>query len=240
MHAKPATRFALEYASLSSIRERLHPRALFLLGVLILVDAVFILGDVVELGLHYLGFNVDLSARIDLGWERSYPSDMMYLEWLAVAVLLYLVWWRNRDLAYFAVASVFLLILVDDYIEIHEWTGKVLGGHASNTADAIGELVGFGLLAVLAAALLATGWVRGRKRGRLHMIVFVSLIGLIALFAVGVDFVHALAQGISDDRWRLPLADFGAVLEDGGELVFASLTVVYALHVFLTVRSPSS
>ena len=139
---------------------------------------------------------------------------MMYVEWAVVSALLFLVWRKLGDTAYVALAGVFLLILADDLVEIHEWTGLALAGNARRTRlEALGELVGFGVLAIMIIALLAMGWIHSGQRARLHMIVFVALIGFIAVFAVGIDFIHSLVLDIPE---RLLAPSFGRLRDHPG------------------------
>lgn len=157
-----------------------------------------------------------------------------YVQQASLAVLLLALCWAARHLVWVAYAVLFLCALADDYLRLHEtkgaWLADRLAAHLWFPSDGflglrandLGELLVWGLLAavpVLAAVLLhrrSDGW---NRRASLGM---AALIAVYVFFGAVLDQVHVLFH----DSW---IGDVIGTLEDGGELLTLSASVVYVV-----------
>lgn len=166
-------------------------------------------------------------ALFSLERDRGYPEFFQYVKALSIVVLLFLVSTRNKVIGYGVWSLLFLYLLLDDAMQIHE----VFGGHIATSlgfAPAIGlRAQDFGEVAVsaIAAAVffvsLAFFYVGGsgsfRKASR-HLIL---LLMALAFFGVFIDLLHVAVKMGWEITWLL------GVIEDGGEMVVMSLMAWY-------------
>jgi hypothetical protein len=212
------------------------------LGVLLAVDgmviAAFLAAHVTsqQAGLDSVPEIFRLSARESLG------SMLLFAKWLGTCVAFVsaarrsgLVWPRR-------LALLFLLLLLDDYGELHEFFGDMLADTLGLRdiygldADDLGEvlfLIPFGLLCFW---LLRDALKRAGPVARPEVAVLLALLVALAFFGVVVDL---MAQGArteetgNDARLALALR----VLEDGGEMVVGTLMLFQALRLVALVTS---
>src|SRR5690606_16865273 len=102
----------------------LHDRhATRLLLLLLGTDAVLVALHVV----YYLTPYLD--ARFDLGQEGGWPECFGYLKYLTIAILFESVRRATRCHGYFAWTLVFVVLLADDALQVHETLGRLIAGH---------------------------------------------------------------------------------------------------------------
>ena len=213
-------------ASAPPSRHRLSSATL-LLAVLLLVDLAFVafhLADAPPGPRAWPRFSIEL--------DRGYPEIYQYLKWL---VLMSLFGWfavRHRSKGLGAWGLLFAYFLVDDSLSLHERVGARIAERLDLTPPFGLRLQDLGELAVSALAGLALLGVvyrayRGGSPGfrRLSSDLFLLVVAL-AFFGVLVDLAHiAVKAGRGVNL-------FLGVLEDGGEMVVASLMVGYTVHRF--------
>ena len=150
-----------------------------------------------------------------------------YLKLIAIVVMLVCLAVRC-SLMFLSWALVFGYLLLDDIAQVHESAGWIvsdtfaLSTWAADRAGDVGELIFAGLVATGFLILLAIPYRMGPESFRQVSRRLALLIGLLAVFGVGMDFLHGLLmnQGAWVDWWM-------AVIEDGGEMVILSLVVWY-------------
>jgi hypothetical protein len=164
--------------------------------------------------------------------ERGFGESFQYGKGTALAVGLLVVARSRRSVAALVVAAIFLWIVLDDALMLHERAGVRLAEFVQipswlplRPQDA-GELIVFGAVGLAVAAALAAVWRYGPIRGRITLAA--GALGFLALgfFGVGLDLVHAL---VPRGHWlRATLA----VTEDGGEMLVltAVLAVMFLVH----------
>lgn len=173
----------------------------------------------------------------DLGTDRSYPEVFQYLKWGTASVLLLVLAWKRRAGTYVVWAVLSLYLLLDDSQWIHEragrWLVEMLNLRAFEEvyqrhfeyfmlyAQDFGELIfALALAAAVAVALLLFWPGSDAARERIVTKRLIAWVVLFAFFAVGVDMLHVMA-------WEIypPAIELLAIVEDGGEMICASLLV---------------
>ncbi len=220
------------------MRFRLTPArlALLLLGIDLLLIVIYV---VVAAGTGLSEYR----GRWYVGATNGVASHWGYLKWLVTAAVLALVWFRERQAAYLALAAVFLILWYDDIYERHEAFASFLARH-DVTQDSLllraqdyGELIAFALLGLLTLAILRWGYLRSLPAARRDVLEFVVLLAVLAVFGVGVDMADIAFErlGVSGP----PTLVAFAVVEDGGELAIGSLTVAKAVQIWVRGRGES-
>lgn len=156
--------------------------------------------------------------------DRGYAEIYQYIkEFWNVLMLMFLVW-RWRRMVYVAWTCLFIYILLDDSLSIHETLGKwiVVQTHWHEMlglrARDYGELVVSAVAGTVLLGWVGISWyftdVMGRAISRVLAILFVMLV----FFGIGVDMFH---------EW-IPFAKrvFG-IMEDGGEMLVVSVMTWY-------------
>lgn len=221
-----------------------------LLVALLAVDGMALLGQLAGSLASWLELVPATPYLLRLEEPHSLASLAICAKWLAAAVLLALAWRASRQPLLAGLALLFFVLFLDDGLELHERLGTSfarqleLPSVGGLRGDDLGELVAWALLGLSGLALLVAGYYRSspatRRLGHLFMAGFAGL----AVFGIGVDLVSAASRGIDDAfagafagrALRLALR----LLEEGGELMIASLLVFLAFTVQRTVADRPS
>lgn len=216
--------------------EFLNARFRTVLFGFLLVDLIFTLIHGGGFLLHRAGFMDDVPELLRISADRSIPESFNYLKWGIIIVALTRVALRDRWWTPFGWALVFLLILADDSLQIHETLGAIIAEdaglieHFMVAPSDLGEVAVFGLMGL--AVLLLTGLTvtkAGARSRRLSLSYAVTILAL-GFFGVGIDFIHqAVAYFVADHPDLELLSHVFAFLEDGGEMVVASVAVALTL-----------
>jgi len=162
--------------------------------------------------------------------DRSLPEIYGYAKTATAAALLLLLGRRHAQPIYAALAFVFLLILADGALRIHETVGDHVARSVPWEAafrlrpDDFGEASVFAAWLIILIAAAAYGMWRSGRAHRDAGILFLAVIGILAFFGVFVDLAGIVA-GISG--WRAAGALLG-LLDDAGELAALSLALLLA------------
>lgn len=207
-------------------------RARTLLAALLAVDALLIALHVMQrLGwLHDAAFRLQQDGGVAEWWQ--------YGQTASVAALLLALWRMRGPALYAAWAALFVYIVTDDALELHEQVGEWLA-HAAALPPVgglrpqdLGELMVLGCAGiVLVGGCLVAHWRCPDRVARGHSRVLLGLLGLLVVCGVFADmgqFAMAAAG--------LPLHGM-TILEDGGEIVAVSLTLAVAARWFLATRA---
>jgi hypothetical protein len=198
-----------------------------LLFLLVLVDAVFIAVHVAHVWSPWLK-QAFYSLENDGGMAEQYQ----YIKHVWVAASFGVLFLRQRSVTLAGWSLFFAFLFVDDAAQVHENIGTVV-------SNAFGFQPMFGLRAkdfgeILVAAAIGGAAVvfaslsiwRGRDTSRRVSADLVCFLIALGLFGVFFDTLHTITH------FRLPIvAPVFALVEDGGEMIVASLIVVYAFDV---------
>lgn len=209
--------------------------------ILVGVDILLILIHVGTYGFVLLGRleMVPPVLRIDQDW--SLAEMVSYAKWLAIVVLLAGIGLRLRLAMAWVWAVVFLELLADDAFQLHERIGAALATDLDQQPvfglrpQDMGEMFYALTVASLLLALVAVAMWRGGRRAVRFSLPYLLLLAMLGVVGVGMDVVH---QIIAENDIRF--FGFGqtdavfTILEDGGEMVVASL--ILAMTVLLAAR----
>lgn len=207
---------------------------------LLAIDLTFILIHGLGFVLHRLGLTGKIPSIFWIAQDGGLPEDFNYLKWAIIIVALIWVALRDRWWTPFAWSLVFLLILIDDSLQVHETFGALIARSADlqpgfflEPSD-LGELCVFGLMGLAVVALTGLTFVKGPGVQQQLSLTYAAVIIALGFFGVGVDALHQaivyLVQGSIADNL---LPHVFALIEDGGEMVVASVATA------LTVAPPA-
>ncbi len=198
--------------------EKASTKVLFLL---LLADFAFMLAH----GIYTMDLVSNDVYSIDT--DGGYAEMFQYIKEYWIVVLLFVLALRRKHIIYFAWSSLFMYLLLDDSLKIHESFGIYLADYFEfkpmfhlRTQD-LGELcvsIFFGslLFTFIGVAYLFSGSVA--KRISKHL--FILVISL-AFFGVVVDMLHIIIP------WG---KSFFGFIEDGGEMLVMSIIVWYVFN----------
>lgn len=198
-------------------------------GFLLLLLAI----DFVFFVLHFLPlFGVLNDPLFSLEVDGGHPEKYQYIKTFSIVVFLIMVSAKVRAFGYCAWAALFLYLLIDDALSVHE----SIGLHVATSLEFpsafglrprdFGELVVTAFAATLLLSPIAVFYARGSSGFKfVSRCLFLLLIAL-AFFGILIDMLHvAIDQG-----WKVSFL-LGAV-EDGGEMIVMSVMTAFALFVY--------
>lgn len=158
--------------------------------------------------------------------DRGYPEIYQYTKEFWILILLLSILNKTKVIGYTVWIGLFLYLLLDDALQIHETFGGYIAIKFGFTpllglrAEDFGQLVVAALVAALLSAALILPYTRGNAAFKQVSRHLVLIILALAFFGVFVDMVHVVVQA---PIFRALLA----VVEDGGEMVVMSLVAWY-------------
>lgn len=209
-------------------------RTLFL--ALLAIDLAFILCNVIAALAKDLALVSAVPPMLKITEDRSIPEYFNYLEWLVIFAGLLWLGLRDRWLAPLLWSAVFFLILIDDSFQVHEQIGRLVSTYLALPdftlfyGSDIGEIIVFSAMGALAIGitliLLTRRDMVSRWLSRRYFLIVLAL----AFFGVGVDAMHSIIAHMTEGtRFAMVLAQLFGMIEDGGEMVIASLAVAMTL-----------
>lgn len=151
-----------------------------------------------------------------------------YAKWAALVAIMVTAYLRSRAPVFLALAALWLFALADDSLQLHENVAlAVLSRLPSKTIDTgvieVAFFIAAGAILMLPASLAL---IRSTARQRLQIAPLILLFAGVVACGMGVDFVHSLVEG------NTLIAGILGIIEDGGEMVFMSAMLAYALGTF--------
>lgn len=190
--------------------------------LLLVADCAFIV-------LHFLALTVLSNyPLLLLHVDQGYPEFFQYIKELWIVGLLLSLTIRTKAVGYSVWALLFLYLLIDDSLRIHETYGEFIAARLEFTPFLGLRAKDFGELAVSATAggffitLLALFYLNGSaafKQTSRHLLL---LLFALALFGIFFDMVHLATMG----RWTFSY--LLGIVEDGGEMIVMSVMAWYA------------
>ena len=199
----------------------------------IAVDVAFILIHIGGWATFRLGLTGDVAFVLRISEDRSIPEMFNYFKWLIIVVALTKVAVRDQWLVAAGWAAVFLLLLLDDSLQLHETVGILIAENLQLQDDALleagdaGELIYAGVMGGLVALLAGSSLIRSDARSRKLSLTYILVIIAFGFFSVVVDAIHrGIINALPEDGL---LQDIAAVLEEGGEMFVASAAAAITL-----------
>lgn len=210
---------------------RVSNPVLLLLALLIATDFCFML-------LHS-AFKLKLLSDPNflITQDFGFGEVFQYIKVFWIVGLLVSLWWMRRLGMYLAWAAVYLYLLADDSLRIHEQLGGVIKtafdlrpAYGLRGQD-FGELLvtaGFGLILLV---FLSVGFWFADRIARRESYMLLALTGGIGFFGVVVDMLQSAAPS----GW---VSSVFALAEDGGEMVLVSLVLAFVFMLVQTHDKP--
>lgn len=207
-----------------------------LLLILLILDFTFILVNVIAAIAKDLDLIAAVPPMLKITQDRALPEDFNYLKWLIICVGLVWMGLRDRWLAPALWAAVFLLILIDDSFQLHEHIGSQLSGwlelpdYALIYGNDVGEVAVFAAMGLLALSIVGVLFGQRDRASRLLSGRYLLIVLALGFFGVGIDVMHSVVSHLTyEGSVASVLAQVFGVLEDGGEMLVASLAVALTL-----------
>lgn len=192
-----------------------------LLILLIIADLSCIFLHIVRFRFSYLD-NSLWALENDAGYAELYQ----YIKELWIFVIFALLWLRSLRLVYISWGILFLYLLMDDALQIHEnlaWTvvdifnlHEAIGLRAKDFGEMGVSIIVSAILFIFIAFSYIFSTTQGKKMS-LHLLV---LVAALAFFGIFVDMIHMMTK----EGFYL------GVLEDGGEMLVMSVIVAYVFN----------
>ena len=191
--------------------------------VLVVADLLLVWLDVL------LDRQVLHDARFSIGWEGGFAERWQHLKAGIISVMLCAVAGRRRSAVVLTWAAVFLFVLADDALQLHERVGNHLGEVltlpelGSLRANHLGELLYFAAIGIVTISGLLIALRAGDGEDWTLSRTLVLWLALLAVFGVVLDAIHSALRRTALGR---PLE----LIEDGGEMIILTLALghVYA------------
>ncbi|MBC2837987.1 hypothetical protein [Robiginitalea sp. SC105] len=199
----------------------LHLKALYslrFLGILLLADITLLIIHGVR-GIFY-PTNTFFSIYAEMGLAELFQ----YFKEFSIFFLLIIHAIKKRRSIFFFWALLFVYLLLDDSLEIHETLGNRIAVLFNFPTlinlgpQHIGEVFVSGIVGLIFLVLIGLSYKYAKPIDKRVSFQLVLLIFLLAIFGVFVDSVHA-AVNWGGSIW--------GILEDGGEMITMSLIVAY-------------
>lgn len=191
-------------------------RVISVLYLLVVTDISFFM-------LHFLDLHLGLGThgRFSIETDRGYAEIFQYLKEYWSALLLGWIVLKKRSYAYLSWCLLFLYLLLDDSIGIHERVGILLGQQLGVStilgiaASDFGEIVVSVSVAFLLIVSIAVAYRFGDRLFRKFSRNLIVMLFALAMFGVIVDLIHSLVSTSA-------LNSLFGFLEDGGEMIVMS------------------
>jgi hypothetical protein len=207
-----------------------------LLVAMILVDLGFVLLNILAVAAKKAALIAEVPELLKVTHDASLPEDFNYLKWAVIVIALTWLAVRDRWLPPLLWAVVFVMILLDDSLQLHEWIGHEISdksGLPSNSllyADDLGEILVFVIMGLVVAALAATLFTQKGAAARVISLRFSLIMVGLGFFGVGVDAVHQMvAHLVENTTLASLLPQILGLIEDGGEMIVGSIAVAITL-----------
>ncbi len=209
--------------------------ALLFIMLLLFTDLAFI-------SLHTFEFMSPLinNPLLSLEKDHGFPEMFQYIKWFWIIILLVVISITRESLHFVTWGFLFLYLLVDDALEIHETVGKLIAGYFPTTPpfgirpQDLGEITVTCIAGGIFSVLIFLAYIRGSEAFRKATHNLVLLIVALVFFGVFIDLVHVVAHFSDSISWKVTAVL--AVVEDGGEMIVASLILWYIFMIALQVK----
>lgn len=187
--------------------------------------------------LSYWRFNADA--------DRGFAESTGYLFVLVAAGALIYAWrWSRRRSVFAALAAIFLAIVVDDSLEVHE-----RGGHAISSslgweplmgvrAQDLGELTVWALIAAPLGLIFCIAWYFSDRDARRGALKVVACLAVMLFFATVID-VLGPASGPGGLDWHYRLRYALRLFEYSGEFLSMVAACLVSLRLAAAARRES-
>ena len=212
-------------------------KAYLLLRILVVLDILFILGNIL---LSFLGnskFGLDTSKYgmfyLD---DHGLPEFFQYSKYILIIVTLFYLIYHKKIYNYISWLFLFIFIFFDDSLMIHESFGDLFKESFNFesmfgiSVKVLGELSSSALFGLLFIILLILAYRKGDIEYRKTNIDLAILFGILVFFGIFIDLLHSIIG-----KYNIYLNKILFWTEEGGEMIAVSLIAWYLF--FLVLQS---
>ncbi|NKI26584.1 hypothetical protein HCG49_08415 [Arenibacter sp. 6A1] len=208
----------------------------WLLGLMLVLDIIFVLAHVLIIYLIFIRVEFDWSASMLFLVNRDggYPEIFQYFKYLLVLGAIVYFFIKDKAYNYFSWFLLFVMLLLDDSLKFHERFGTWVVEQFNYQpafgfrAQDLGELTYVALFGSLLLISMVIGFHRGNEEYKKKNIDLGLLFVLFLFFGIVIDMMHVLIGG---GRYMQLIM---VILEDGGEMFSLSFLTWYFF--FLIVK----
>jgi hypothetical protein len=223
------------------IRKTNKQSASLLLLLLLCADFAFI---VIHTDNAFITFYVTkmeslIPPPLSIGTDRGYAEIYQYIKFFWIIIVFAYVNKSTKSLSYVSWILVFTFFLCDDAFSLHENAGlyfaKIFYFNLPFNVklDDFGEIVFWAIIGIFLLIILARAYLHGSHTFKKVSIDISLFVIAFVFFGVVVDLLHS-----SIELWKVLSFGLGTV-EDGGELVVASLILWYVFLLALQNGYPN-
>lgn len=182
--------------------------------------------------------NAPLPRQFFFATDGGFGEWLEYAMTASVAVLLVLMWRRNRVAVYLANAAMFVYLTLDNSLQIHEKFGYAVGAAFADwplpvRPNDIGEAALFASVGLVWLVALGLSLRKAQLRPAIYSLILAAGVGATAFFGVIVDLMVVWG-------YHTPaLSEIETFIEDGGEFAMLCLTFLMAIAIFDIERGRS-
>lgn len=182
--------------------------------------------------------NAPLPRQFFFATDGGFGEWLEYAMTASVAVLLVLMWRRNRVAVYLANAAMFIYLTLDNSLQIHEKFGYAVGAAFADwplpvRPNDIGEAALFASVGLVWLVALGLSLRKAQLRPAIYSLILAAGVGATAFFGVIVDLMVVWG-------YHTPaLSEIETFIEDGGEFAMLCLTFLMAIAIFDIERGRS-
>lgn len=203
------------------------------LGVLLVVDVLFILGHICTVVL----WNSEPKSLLLDANGFGYPESFQYIKYLGILGFLSVLLYRQKRYAYLPLFVLFALLLADDVLQLHRKASwffvHLLNLHTllGVKALSIGQLVFTATISLLTVAITLKHYLKASASVRKSLLDIFFLLAIFLFFGVGVDLLHTFFE---EDTF---IAFILTLIEEGGEMLTLSILVWYFCRLTVVPKS---
>jgi len=208
-------------------------------SMLLLTDVIFIFINIFFY-IYDIRFKNILTSMLNLEQDLSIPEFFQYNKFLWSAFICLLLSFRRNYVLFFLISFDFIILLVDDAMSLHEKIGKVLSKQfhvvpiAGLRLQDYGEVVFSMVTAYFVFLLLTVAYIFSNKQVRSQILNIGLLVIVLGFFGVVIDTLHVI---VSANGQSNAVGFALAVIEDGGEMIVATIMLSYVFKIYEYERS---
>ena len=203
---------------------------------------LLLFADLAFISLHTIEFVSSSwnNPLFSLEKDQGFPEMFQYLKWFWIVLLAFFICITKKVLHFITWGIFFIYLLVDDAFGVHEKAGKlisekfVIATPFGVRPQDLGELAISGIAGGILLFSIFWAYLRGPETFRKFTRDLLVLVVALAFFGIFMDLIHVFAFYSDSLHWKVSVVL--AVIEDGGEMLVASLILWYVFRVSVTTH----
>ena len=194
--------------------------------------------DFVFIAVHCVNLLTPISKLFNIGQDGGYSEIFQYIKFFWIIILLSYIFLITKVSNYFSWITVFIYLLCDDALAIHENLGGKIAeylnfqSHFNLRPIDFGELIVSMSAGILLLTVVALSYLQGSPTFKKISIDLLVLFFSLAFFGVVVDMAHVAIRLGNTVKSAL------GIIEDGGEMAVTSLIFWYVFCLALRKGKP--